>query len=610
MRAARAFRIVVVLGLGMIHWHAPASLRSQEGRTHAFLVACEKYRGTSDMLSDVRYMHNNIRELKKVLLQSGMVKNEKDIWIVWDNKDELDDNFARFIPTRKNILELFMTFIQRPLPEDTIIVAFTGHGVQINNRPYYCPSDARIGQPHAEQTLIDIKWVLDQLEKNCTARRKLLIVDACQNMPVVDNKLGGVNPGAFGVKARMADPNNIISDRLNPPQSVVALFSCEAGQFSRFDDNLKHSVFFHFLLEGWSGKAPLDHNNNLTVDSLYHYTRDKTQLFVDENFSANDFQRPTIVFKGAEPLHRWVLPYRPFHEVLKGHDDFVLSVAVCEKGSQLLALSVCANGSVWLWDVQTTNPVRQLTGLRQGATQCTVAFSPDGSQALATADNEILLWNVATGEQVANIPSPGGKICCVAFTPDGKYVLAGGYDRGVYQWDLSTKSVTRRFVGHDGMVNSISVSRNGQWLASASTDRTVRLWDLRTGRLRHTLRHDNDVTSVQLSPDNQCVLSGDDQGVLSLWDLASGLPKWREQTAHSINSVAFIPSSDKCLVGLAGGEQNSMLRLWDCEEGKELTSFRGQGHTDNITSVVVCPQGRYAISGSHDKTVRIWSLPK
>jgi COMPASS component SWD3 len=34
-----------------------------------------------------------------------------------------------------------------------------------------------------------------------------------------------------------------------------------------------------------------------------------------------------------------------------------------------------------------------------------------------------------------------------------------------------------------------------------------------------------------------------------------------------------------------------------------------QGHTDNVTCVSFSSDGRRAISGSLDKTVRLWGLP-
>jgi WD40 repeat protein len=49
------------------------------------------------------------------------------------------------------------------------------------------------------------------------------------------------------------------------------------------------------------------------------------------------------------------------------------------------------------------------------------------------------------------------------------------------------------------------------------------------------------------------------------------------------------------------------VKLWDVATGKMLHSFAG--HSDTVTSVAFAPDGRRAISGSYDRTVRVWNLP-
>ena len=49
------------------------------------------------------------------------------------------------------------------------------------------------------------------------------------------------------------------------------------------------------------------------------------------------------------------------------------------------------------------------------------------------------------------------------------------------------------------------------------------------------------------------------------------------------------------------------MRLWDVATGEEL--YRCVGHTSRVYAAVLSADGRYALSGGKDGTVRLWRLP-
>ena len=73
-------------------------------------------------------------------------------------------------------------------------------------------------------------------------------------------------------------------------------------------------------------------------------------------------------------------------------------------------------------------------------------------------------------------------------------------------------------------------------------------------------------------------------------------------TKGAIWSYAFSPDG-KC--ALSGGQDNT-VRLWDLETGRCLRVL--EGHRDTVYSVAWSSDGRYALSGSADDTVRLWDL--
>jgi WD40 repeat protein len=66
-----------------------------------------------------------------------------------------------------------------------------------------------------------------------------------------------------------------------------------------------------------------------------------------------------------------------------------------------------------------------------------------------------------------------------------------------------------------------------------------------------------------------------------------------------VYSVCFSPDSR----WLVSGSGDKSVRMWDCRTGEAMGSPL-LGHTDVVNSV--CTDGHRIISGSYDQTIRIW----
>ena len=104
------------------------------------------------------------------------------------------------------------------------------------------------------------------------------------------------------------------------------------------------------------------------------------------------------------------------------------------------------------------------------------------------------------------------------------------------------------------------------------------------------------------SPDGRSILTTGLRELIS-WDVAAG-HKLRTFTGHSgsVESIAISPDGKFALSGGA----DATVRLWDAATGKELRTFAG--HTSIVEAVGFSPNGRFAVSGSNDATVRLWHV--
>jgi WD40 repeat protein len=76
---------------------------------------------------------------------------------------------------------------------------------------------------------------------------------------------------------------------------------------------------------------------------------------------------------------------------------------------------------------------------------------------------------------------------------------------------------------------------------------------------------------------------------------------WIAQTRYVIVAVAFSP--DGTLI--VSGSEDKTLRLWDVKTGQTIGQPM-QGHENGVTSVAFSPDGSRIVSGSYDQTLRLW----
>ncbi|KIO10424.1 hypothetical protein M404DRAFT_129403, partial [Pisolithus tinctorius Marx 270] len=88
-----------------------------------------------------------------------------------------------------------------------------------------------------------------------------------------------------------------------------------------------------------------------------------------------------------------------------------------------------------------------------------------------------------------------------------------------------------------------------------------------------------------------------------------GLKGWplEQQLLHGhtsgVTSVAFSPDGKR----IVSGSWDKTVRVWDAERGVQLGSPL-EGHTSEVISVAFSPDGKRIVSGSRDKTVRAWDV--
>ena len=142
-------------------------------RRWALLIGVNDYANVQHL----RYCVADQEALAKQLIVSGFSTDQ--VYLLDDKAEK-----QKFRPSKLNIERQLELVLAIPSEGDTLVLSFSGHGVQIAGHSYICPADCDL--EHPQDTMISLDKVYDELS-SCKASMKLLVVDACRN----DLELGG-----------------------------------------------------------------------------------------------------------------------------------------------------------------------------------------------------------------------------------------------------------------------------------------------------------------------------------------------------------------------------------------------------------------------------------
>jgi WD40 repeat protein len=91
--------------------------------------------------------------------------------------------------------------------------------------------------------------------------------------------------------------------------------------------------------------------------------------------------------------------------------------------------------------------------------------------------------------------------------------------------------------------------------------------------------------------------------VLFRSDLESGREiRTLEGHAGRVRAVALTPDGRRAV----SGSDDKTLKVWDLESSREIRTL--EGHAGKVRAVALTPDGQRAVSGSDDNTLKVWDL--
>lgn len=199
-------------------------------------------------------------------------------------------------------------------------------------------------------------------------------------------------------------------------------------------------------------------------------------------------------------------------------------------------------------------------------------------------------------------------------------LLLFAHDEGIEPAPKSSLRLRRTLRGHSGKITAMDWRADSRAIMSASQDGNILIWDpMSTKKIGAVILPSNWVMCCAYSPSGKYIASGGLENICSLYEVGvtSNGDEMRDIIRNPVNAMVghtgFV-SSCKFLSDnqITTGSGDGTIRIWDIENGLELSTFKG--HLSEINGLALIKDcnttshvdDRLIISVGSDSSARIW----
>jgi WD40 repeat protein len=199
-------------------------------------------------------------------------------------------------------------------------------------------------------------------------------------------------------------------------------------------------------------------------------------------------------------------------------------------------------------------------------------------------------------------------ISCITFSPDGKYIVTGSWDHtAIIHKNDSTAETAEVIEGFRGAVTTMAFSRDGHQLIIGGQDGKISFYEFNDSYFQIAtedtsyLLENTQINKLIYGPGMRTIFSAGNNGKFITFDLVKKkMIPVNGTTPISAAAVAIDRMS--YFIAVKGSPVITQFDIF----GKVLNTF--EGHSNDITDLLVTVDRKFLISSSKDKTIRIWDI--
>ncbi|XP_061571499.1 angio-associated migratory cell protein [Cololabis saira] len=195
-----------------------------------------------------------------------------------------------------------------------------------------------------------------------------------------------------------------------------------------------------------------------------------------------------------------------------------------------------------------------------------------------------------------------GSVFCVSLDPaTNSLAVTGGEDDKAYVWRVSDGEVLLECTGHKDSVTCAMFSHDSSMVASGDMSGMIKVWKVQTKEEIWSFEV-GDLEWMEWHPCAPVLLAGTNDGSVWMWKIPGGDCKTLQSPACQATTGKILPDGKRAVVGYEDGT----VRVWDLKHGNTTHVIKGaDGHQGALTCLVCNKDGSLVLTGSVDGCAKL-----